>query len=424
MQLPWRIASTLAVRTGSAIASLLLAAVLIRVYSLGRFGEFSFAFATVKTIAAFSLFSLDSLLLRMLVRQETISNPRMRVRVIAECAGAARALGLAGTMIIAVVAAAFWRGESFGFWASILLLAPIIFLHGSTATQAALLRSTQRDAESQLVAFGVPAIAPVILITLGWMAGYTPILLPEISALVAHAAASLVGFLLTGVSPFAFLGGGLRQFSKKRLKIVQYSSSIHLANAMNYLSDWYGPMLISVFHSFESVGILRIFQQFGSAFGLASISLEIPFSTEIGRAHIQNQLEKLSKLLLVSQIAIGAFGIGIGAIISVSAETIFQFFEISFSDYRFYLFLILFFYVVALFAGASASALNIMDCAGRLVRASGIAMLLAIIVQSALIPFFGLIGAVLGIGLAISTRAFINYIFVRAEIRERRKYIN
>ena len=420
MRLPVRIAGTFAVRACAALASLAFAAVLVRAYSLEKFGEFSFAYTSVRLVGVLCLFSLDTLMLRLLLRAQERPAPAAQERIVTACAGTARVLALAGFALTALVAATILAaGGRPGFWMSVLLLAPVVVLQVAAALQVALLRAERRDASSQSVAYGIAAVAPLSIVAGAWAIGSMPAYLPEISVLIGNALAVLAGYVLTGLGPLRHLASGLALFARRRVRVLRLSSAVHAANLINFASDWYGALLITVFQSFEAAGVLRIFQQLGSAFGLVSVSLEVPFSTEIARAHIQRRVDALRRLLRQSQWLLGLGGAVLAGAIVLGADLIFALFGLPADPYRPALYLLVGCYGAALLAGAAASALHIMNCTRRLVRASAVSFVLAAALQSVLVPFFGLTGAVAGIGLAVAGKALVNYLSVRAELSRR-----
>ena len=419
MKLPARIAGTFIVRALAAAGSLALAALLVRAYSLGKFGEFSFAYTSVRLVGAMCLFSLDSLLLRVLLRGQERGG-RLAGSAVAATAGLARIVAIAGFVLVAVLAVTMqqWRGAD-GFWTSLALLSPIVVLQGSAALQASILRAQRRDAWSQAITFTLPAVLPLAVVGTGWAGGSLPPFLPEIAVLAAHIVAVAIGWRLTGLGPLTHAMNGARRFAQRRLKVLRYSGAIHGANVMNYAADWYSALLITLFASFEVTGVLRILQQFGAAFGLLAVSLEVPFSSEIARAHIARKWSEVKRLLRLSQAGLAAIGAVLAAAIVAGSDLIFALFDLPPEPYRLPLFVLVGCYVLVLATGAAASALNIMDCTARLVRSSAIALVLAFVLQTALVPFFGLTGAVLGIGLTVLAKAGVNYLSVRAELRSR-----
>ena len=420
MRLPVRIAGTFVVRASAAAASLALAAILVRAYSLEKFGEFSFAYTSVRLVGVFCLFSLDTLMLRLLLRSEQREDAGAVQRLIAACSGTARVLSLGGFLFVTLVAGAvLWAGGRETFWTSILLLSPVVALQAAAALQAALLRAKRRDAWSQGVSYTIAAVVPLALVLGGWAVNATPQYLPEIAVIAGQGAAVACGFALTGLGPWRHLREGIALFARRRLRILRYSSAVHAANLMNHASDWFGALLITIFQSFEAAGVLRIFQQLGSAFGLVGVSLEIPFSTEIARAHIRRRVADLKRLMSQSQVALGIIGALMGGAILIAADLIFALFDLPAAPYRGALLVLIGCYGIVMLTGAAASALHIMDCTRRLVRASTLSFAIAVALQSLLVPFYGVTGAVLGIGLAVAAKAVVNLLSVRAELRAR-----
>ena len=420
MKLPTRIAGTFLVRASAAAGSLALAALMVRAYSLGRFGEFSFLYTSVRLVGTFCLFSLDTLLLRMMLRAQERGN-RVRSGPVEATAGLAQALALAGFGAIVATSFLFRSIPALAdLSVSLLLLSPVALLQPVASMQASLLRAARREAWSQAVLFTIPALLPVAILAIAWSMDALPQHLPELAVLAAHLCAVSIGWALTGLAPLSNLAAGMRRFLGGRLAALRYSAALHAANIMNFATDWYGALLVTLFASFEATGVLRIFQQFAAAFGLLAVSLEVPFSAEIARHHIARRWDDVLRLLVRSQWLLGLLGLALIGAIALFSDLIFGFFALPADRYRGTLLLLLVFYEIVLMTGAAASALALMNCTRRLVRASGIALALAIILQSVLVPGLGLTGAVLGMGLAVSAKAIVNYASVRAEIRTRK----
>lgn len=420
MRIANRIAGTFVIRGAAAGSSLVMAALVINLYSLEKFGELSFALLTVRIIAAFSLFSLDSLLLRTLLRCEGRDVGKLRLRLIRECTGLAEAVSLLAFICVLAMGALMTTltgGED--FWLSMLVLSPIMLMQNSIASHASLLRERRRDALSQLVVAGIPSVLPILIVALAFLFGDPPRYLPEAAYLTASTIAAVTGMLVTGLVPLRNLGFGLSRLVKRRVRILSYSSAIHSANVMNHLSEWYGPALLSATNSFAVVGLFRVFQQFALAFQLVSVSVEIPFSTEIAKAHIARNLEKLWALLRRSQFIIGSGGLAIAAVLLATPEFAYELLKIDLEQNGGLFFLLIGLLVFRLFAGASQSALVLMDSAPKLVRASTISLVLSAVIQTSLIPFFGLTGATLALGAQNILLGWTAYYFVRQDLLAR-----
>ena len=416
MSVAKRVTGTFLVRGSAALASLLLAALLVRVFSLEKFGQYSFALMSVRLAAALCLFSLDSLLLRMLMRNSQRQGTLQKT-IARDCMGNAQAIGLAGSAVAAAIATGGVLVDGSAFWRSLLIFSPVVTLHGVVSLQAGVLRAERRDVAAQWVLVGIVALMPLALISLAALSGWAPEFLPEIAILVSYVVAAFAGIGLSGYFPVVHAAKGARNLLMGRIATLRYSSAIHGANVMNYITDWYVQFLVSGTQSFEAVGILRIFQQFTAALALAAQSIEIPFSTEIAQAHIARSHDRLRKLLLTSQLILGSAAVVALLAIFLLSPFILSFFDIDGARNSWLLFLLVAFYAVVLCTGASASALNLMECTGKLVRASFIAMVLAMAVSSIAIPTLGLLGAVIGLGSAVALRALINLYYVRTELR-------
>jgi len=415
-----RVSSTFLVRGTAAIASLVLTAVVIRAYSLGKFGEFSFALMTAKLVAAFALFSLDSLLLRLLLRGEPEGYRTGRSNIVLETGGITIILSCIVALILMVAALiGIFASSSAGFWVSLLIMLPIIPLQNSLLIQASLLRFERRDALSQLFAVGVPTALPVPIIGLAWLAGYTLPYLPEFTVVACYVIAFVASVAKGGAQPFRRIGPSVIGLWRGKWRILRYSSAVHSANMMNYVSDWYGTMLIAVTQSMEVTGALRVIQQFGSAFHLVSISVEIPLSTEIARAHVTRNFAKMKRYLLRSQVVLTGIGGVLTLMVIVASETILRLFEAYSDQTRLALILFVVLLGAKFLTGAAASALNLMDATRRLMRASAYALAITIALQSFLVPLFGIVGAAAALGAGVLARGATNYMFVRRELKER-----
>lgn len=415
-----RIIGTFAVRAVSAFSGLAVAALVTNIYSLGKFGEFAFALMTVKAIGAFAIFSLDSLLLRTLLRRETRRDSKLELRLIKECSGIADAISFMVTLFTASISIiCFVFSSQPDFWLAMFLLSPIIIAQNTAANQATLLRNSRRDAESQLVALGIPAILTAVILAFAIPLSSPPELLPEIASIVAAFSAVAYGTILTKLVPFRHLQFGFARLRQKRFRVLGYSGAVHTANVMNIISSWYGPALLSVTSTFEVVGIFRVLQQVAQAFHLISISVEVPFSTEIAKAHLARDIAGLRKLLCQSQYVIGFGGLVIAAVLAATPSWVYQLFGIDMTVHFATFFLLVALLVLRLFAGASQSALNLMDSAPSLIRASAWSLALAAVMQTALIPFFGLTGATVALGAQHLLVGWTAYFFLREDLKKR-----
>lgn len=419
MRLVQRITGTFALRGLSAFGSLALAALIVDLYSLERFGIFSFALLTTRVIAALLLFSLDSLLLRLLLRATGDSYRKGANRITQETSGLAMVFSLAGLLVIAgVTAIAIALVPEGGFWTSLLLLAPLIVTQNITSMQASVLRSRRRDVLTQWVTVGIVSLLPLAAIASARLLGNPHAYLPELAIIAASLISAVIGAQHSGLQPLRHIGRGIASMRRGSWRILRYSSAVHSANVMNYISDWFGAMLVSSTQSFAMTGALRIIQQIGSAFQLVSASLEIPFSSEIAQAQIARQTKRLRTLLRSSQLALGAMGLVLCASILLTAQFFLPLFDANTADVR----MALLIYVLLLTAnfcnGAASSALSLMDATRRLIRASAIALVLTIVLQCLLVPLFGIVGAAAALGLGALVRGTTNYWFVRRELAE------
>ena len=415
-----RISATLLVRGMSAVASLGLAALVTTVYSLAVFGAFSFALMTVKMVAAIALFSIHSVLLKLLLRGELGQDRRARPAVVRECGGMATLFSLmAMVVVIAVALGAMELGASGDFWLSLALTAPIIPLQNITNVQAVVLRAERRDATSQVLLIGLPTILPPLVVGAGALAGQTPRFLPEVAATGALLVAALAGVVLSRTAPFLHLSAGARALLGRRHRIVRHAWAPHLANMMNYLSDWYGSMLLAATQSMEMTGALRIIQQFGAMFQLMITSVENPLSTEIGRAHRNRDYPAARRFLRHSQLLLGGAGWALALMAALLSGPILSAFKADLPQVQLALIVFLAFQAGRTLTGASGSALFLMDATSLLVRAATISLVLAAVLQSALVPFLGIVGAAAGLGAGMMARAVITYLFVQRELSRR-----
>lgn len=418
-KLTQRIAGTFLVRGLVAVAALATAAMIIRGYSLHVFGEYSFSIATVRLISAFSTFSLDSLLLRVLLRSDQRSNSVVVERVERECVGFGMLIAIAAMTLTASLAAGMMMANpGASFWLSLLILSPIVPLQTAAALQAARLRADRRDTAAQMLTVGIAGLLPLPFLALPLLSSFSLRYLPEASALLAYVVAAAIGKRWIGNAFRGHLRHCISGPLRGRLRVVRYSWAIHSANMMNYLTEWYGGMLLSLTQSFAVVGVLRIFQQFGQIFALVSISIEAPLATEIAKAQVRRDFRRVSMLLHASQLALGLLGLAIFGCIALTSDLIFAFFEMDPKAHAAAFLVFILLQTAKMFTGAAASALNMMNGAHRLIRASAIALVVGLLLQSALIPFFGLLGATIGIGVVVLVRGLANLHYVRKSIRQ------
>lgn len=423
MKLVKRIAGTFVVRAASAGGSLLFAAAIIQLYSLEKFGQFALALATVRLLGVAGMFSLDSLLLRLLLRLQSRGATHLYPRLITQCSGFALVISGVVLIVLAMVAlGGVLVGDEQPFWISLLLLSPLVLGQNIANIQSAWLRLERRDLESQLVVVGIPIVLPLILVAGLFLLPNRPDNLPEIAMVAGMAAAILYGWLQTGIAPQRGLRTGLSNFTERRLRVLRYSSAVHSANVMNFFTEWYAGFITAVTQSFEVVGVLRVFQQFGKAVHLVSHSVELPFATEIANAHIRRDPDEIHRRLVQSQMILGAAGVGLVLAIFIAKDLIFAMYELDSGAISFAFYLYISLVAARLLGGASASALNIMDTTPQLLKASRISIVVGVALLSAMVPFFGLLGAAIALGLQVVTQAAINYYFVLTVLRaERRK---
>lgn len=422
MMLVRRIAGTFVVRAASAGGSLLFAAAVIQLYSLEKFGQFALALATVRFLGVIGMFSLDSLLLRLLLRVQSRGATHLYQRLVTQCSGFAMVISVVVLVGLAVVAlGGVVVGDEQPFWLSLLLLSPLVLGQNIANIQSAWLRLERRDLESQLVVVGIAIVLPLILIAGLFLTTSRPAYLPEIAMVAGMAAAVLFGWRQTGIAPLRGLRAGLANFSERRLRVLRYSSAVHSANVMNFFTEWYAGFITAVTQSFEVVGVLRVFQQFGKAVHLVSHSVELPFSTEIANAHIRRDPVEIHRRLVQSQMILGAAGIGLVLAIFIAKDLIFKMYELDSDAITFAFYLYIGLVAARLLAGASASALNIMNTTPQLLKASQISIVVGVALLSGMVPFFGLLGAAIALGLQVVTQAAINYYFVLTVLRAERR---
>lgn len=418
MDIRKRITGTFLVRGTSAVFSLASAAVLVRIFGVERFGVYAFALLSARLVAAFSLFSLDSLKLRILLRSE--SSGKLHVgRAMRESTLYASTFSTASFLILLVACAAVLLSPySTPFWLSLAALSPAVILLNSTAMHCATLRAERRDVSAQLLSVAFPAVIPPLLIV-GWnLVHKPPSMLPELAMLGALAAASITARWLTKDQSKASAKARVKLLINGPRRMVYYSSKVQFANIANYLTDWFAFLILSVFGSFSDIGVMRIFQQFGQAFDLLTASVEVPISTEIAKAHARGDRARIASLLTKSQIGLALAGAVTATAMAVLSPRIFPLFHITLNEVTFNAFCIfLLCYVAKLSTGAAASSLNLMDTLQELVRASLLGLGIGFVLQVALTPSFGLFGAASAAGLAIASRAFICLYFVRRAIR-------
>lgn len=398
----------------SALSSLLLAAVIIQLYGLQKFGEFSLALVTIRLVGVFGMFSLDSLLLRLLLRLQVRGGKQLKSRLIGDCNGFAMLSSLLAFVVVIAVSLTSGACLGFGgFWLSLIGLSPLIVMQNMANIQSAILRSKRHDFESQLVVVGIPIIVPLLVCSVFLTNDWRPYYLAEVAMVAGMVLAVVYGRFLTMISLFTGVTGAFSKLAGKRRRLLIYSSAVHSANVMNFFTEWYSGFLVALTQSFEVVGVLRVFQQFGKAVHLISHSVELPFSTEIANAHIERDGSLIRRRLVQSQVILGAAGIIFFLLVLLVRDFAFEIYDLDGDQVKLAFFIFMGLTVSRLFAGASASALNIMDATPLLIKASQLSILIGVALLSAMVPFLGLEGASLALGLQTLIQSSINYYFMR-----------
>lgn len=413
-----RISGTFVVRGFAAFGSLALAAAIIRIFSLDRFGEYGFSLATARLIAPLALFSLDTMLLRMLLRMRTRGIDNLRERILTETAGPSVILSLASFTVVLVSSLAlyvFAGGNS--FWISLALTSPIILLQNMTLMQAAILRSDKRDYESQLVSMALPTFVALALVSLGWLIDSPPIYLPELATLLGMVLGAVLGWRFTGYGSLLEQLRSARSCSFQRLRLMRYASGIHVANIMNYVTEWYGGFILAATQTFAAVGAIRVYQQFARAVMLVASSVEMPFATELAQSYMKRDVASIWRMLFLSQIILGLAGISLFAGFYFFSHIIFEIYDLDFETVSTSFFIFIGLVCSRLLNGAASSALAVMDSKTELIKASFYSLVVGLVLLTALVPYFGLNGAAIALGLQFLLQGAIYYAYLIVALR-------
>jgi len=264
----------------------------------------------------------------------------------------------------------------------------------------------------------VPTFVALALVALGWLLEAPPRYLPEIATLFGMVLGAVLGWWFTGYGWGAAQLRSVRKFSPRRLRLLRYATGIHAANIMNYMTEWYGGFLLATTQTFAAVGAIRVYQQFARAVMLVASSVEMPLAIDLAQSYMRRDVTAIWRLLFLSQIMLGLAGIGLFIGFYLFSHIIFELYDLDFETVSTSFFIFIGLMCSRLLNGAASSALAVMDSKTELIKASFLSLIVGLVLLTALVPYFGLNGAALALGLQFMLQGAINYVFLIVAVRK------
>jgi O-antigen/teichoic acid export membrane protein len=411
-----RVITTAGVRGAAAFLSLLLTIVIVRVTSPERLGSFAAALVTVQLITIVSAAGVDSIYLRMLIRisakgQTRLARPLRREthRLLATTSfgGLLAALLLAGGL-------ALLRPDLQQTALDMAVLSPMTVFLNMSRMSSMTLRSAGRDGLAQMVDQTLPAPVALVLIVL------------------LH----LLGVDVSGPLPLLYVGGAacsyllalvlvrdpeLRRLTPRltrgRWRVLRVAIPAQAANIANLIADWAATASLTLFAPISAVAVYRVISQVGLVYQLISTGFEVPFSSAIAMARLEGRLDHVRQLVRTTQIGAFLLGLPLSLLLALFPGLFLSIFHLRSAAAETALLIGIVSFQLRLAGGAAAGALNVIDAVALLLRASVLALVLALLLSFTLTPLLGLIGAVLAAGLTLVARAGLGWLYLRRVVR-------
>lgn len=414
-RIPQRIITSLGIRGTSAVFAFLLSFFLIRLGSPARLGSFSVGLLTSQLVAAFCLFGMDSMLLRLLVRASSRNNELYVTIYKREAYGLGSLMATSGTVLTALagIVLTVARPDLADVGASLLRIAPAVYLSCMCQLSSAMLRSWGHDARSQLVYMTLPSIVAVVGLLSANAVGFD--VTDDVEYL--YDLGALLSFLVAKHwVPHPVLRAfvdGFRLVHSRRRRFIHVSAPIQLANIANYLTDWLAIAVLSLTAPLSAVAALRVINQISALFQLLATGFEVPLSSAISMAHLKGDKPRLDRLMRRARetMLLATSPLSVGLLLLPNLYL--GLFKVEGWSTSWALRLLVLAQIVRLWTGASASALNVLNGQRELIRASALGLVSSALFVIALTPWLGLLGAAIGASLALVSRSLLNFIYLK-----------
>lgn len=298
-------AGSLAVKAGSMGLTLLVTVVLARALGPAGYGVYAYAFALVSLLGAPSQLGLPTLVLRETARAEAAGDGDLMRRV---WRWAARTAALTSLIIVGAAALALalaagrLHADMAGAFAWGLVLIPVVALANLAG---AALQGLRRVVQGQLQEFilrpGLLALAVLAAVALmGAGALGAPL------AMALHAAAALAGLVVTlwllrrpTLPPQTYapsVPGESRAWLAATLPLAALTG-------MQMINAQVGVLVIGLFGDAADVGVYRVVMQGGTLLALSTHAIGMAAAPHMARLHAQDDLPRLQRLATTCALA-------------------------------------------------------------------------------------------------------------------------
>jgi O-antigen/teichoic acid export membrane protein len=382
---------SLAIKIVNTALALLMAVVLARLLGVKNFGVYSFCLSVVQILTVPAMLGGQQLLVREVsayqVRKEYhfLRGLLLRFRQVSLLFSVALGLAMAGIGYIVY--------HDSPLLLPFLVAAGIIPLHTAMQLQGAALRGLRHVLLGQAALAFRPALVIIIVGTLFWIYGQK---ISAEAALSAQLAGSAILVTLTFILLHRLLPGGVKKAQPmfENLRWAKSALPFVFAGGMQILNNETSVILLGILQTPEHVGLYRVAQR-GAAlvpFGLIAVNMAI--APVVAEMFAKGEKQRLQRLISKSVLAVITFALPVGVGLIMGGKWIIPFvFGQDYAPAYLPLVILCLGQLANACMGSVGVILNMAGLERFTARGVAIAAIAGVLLNLALVPFFGPAGA-------------------------------